>query len=154
MSERWITILALLVMVPPARADARTPVVQILDNIDDLKKRYGDGAFIPALKDGYDARADLSRFVWHRMKHTRNKYELRRWREVLRKQPAYVWHCHGVERESSRFVDCRIWKYDKSRKPLKGSILNEVLGGGTDYCHANFSLKFRRLVELQCNGDE
>jgi hypothetical protein len=109
----------------------------------------GDRFFIASSSDAYAARADVERYVWARMKRTKSRYQSFRWRQVLLKQPAYIWHCGGYGSKGSDFVYCTLSRYAKG---LEEERFPDVADGGTD-CRSHYSLKAHRIILLECNDD-
>jgi hypothetical protein len=107
-------------------------------------------AFVANRNDANAARADLARYMWAKMKTAKSLAESARWRQVLLKRPAYIWHCGGYTTQGSRFVYCTLSRYQDAFQAERFPV---VFDGGTDYCRAHYSLKARRLVAVECNGD-
>ena len=148
-----ITIVILVAAIAPqAAARSKVPTVIVIQDLNYLKKALGDGAFVPTKKDCYDARADVPRFVWWKMKNARRDRETYRWRQILIKEPIYIWHCGGMDVDGQKYVQCSFSRYQKGYG-FEQERFPEVSDGGTDYCEARYDLQIHRLVRLTCNPD-
>ena len=148
-----LTIIALLMAIASiAHARGKVPVVIVIQDLEYLRRVLGDGAFVATKKDCYDARADVPRFVWWKMKQAKRDWEVYRWRQVLIKEPVYIWHCGGMTEDGKKFVECTFSRYMKGYD-FERERFPEVFDGGTDFCHARYDLQIRRLVRLTCNGE-
>ena len=134
-----------------AFARGKVPAVIVVRDLEYLTKKLGDGAFVPDKKDCYDARADVPRFVWWKMKQAKRKGESERWREVLIKEPVYIWHCGGLSADGKKYVHCTFSRYEKGHG-FEQERFPEVFDGGTDFCEARYDLQIHRLVRLDCHG--
>lgn len=147
-----ITIIAvILALTSTALARGKVPVVIVIRDLEYLKKTLGDGAFVTQKKDCYDARADVPRFVWWKMKQAKRDWDSYRWRQVLIKEPVYIWHCGGQSSDGKKYVHCTFSRYEKGHG-FEQERFPEIFDGGTDYCEAKYDLQIRRLVRLECNG--
>jgi hypothetical protein len=145
-----LLIAALIWNASPSYARGTVPAVIVIQDLEYLKRSLGEGAFIPQKKDCYDARADVPRFVWWKMKQTKRDVELKRWREVLLKEPVYIWHCGGMSVDDKRYVQCSFSRYEKGQG-FEQERFPEVSDGGADFCQARYDLQIGRLVRLTCN---
>jgi hypothetical protein len=150
--KRILTIGMLMMIATTAMARGSVPAVIVIRDLDYLKKALGEGAFVPEKKDCYDARADVPRFVWWKMKQAKRSGEAYRWRKVLIKEPVYIWHCGGMIADEKKYVHCTLSRYEKGRG-FEQQRFPEVFDGGTDYCEARYDLESRRLVRVSCNGE-
>ena len=149
---RTTIVILLTVIASMAEARGKVPAVIVIQDLDYLKRVLGDGAFVPTKKDCYDARADVPRFVWWKMKQAKRDHEVYRWRQVLIKEPVYIWHCGGMDVEGKKYIQCSFSRYDRGWG-LEQERFPVVADGGTDYCEARYDLQIRRLVRLTCNAD-
>jgi hypothetical protein len=150
---QWLIAgLAVLLGGAPASASGTIDPVVIIQDGKYLAQAFpGENVFVASRKDAYHARADLERYVWARMKAAKSLRQSFRWRQVLLKQPVYIWHCGGHRVDGSDFVSCSLSRYEKGRE---AELFRDVMDGGTDYCHLSYSLKAQRVVRLVCNSDD
>jgi hypothetical protein len=113
----WLATLGVLGAPAAAASAAASPkvdrVVIIRDTQYLAKTLRSPGAFVAKRGDVYAARADLERYVWSRMKAAKSHHESLRWRQVLLKQPVYIWHCGGYSTDGAVFVYCTLSRYAK-----------------------------------------